>query len=85
MKLSEFIKKFKDLKSKGFIPSTRKGPTGVGYTLETYLEIDENNISLPDLNKIELKAHRTKSQSMITLFTFNNKVWKIPPLEAINN
>ncbi|MBF0241572.1 MAG: hypothetical protein HQK64_03740 [Desulfamplus sp.] len=83
MQLDEFIKKFDQLKVKGFIPSTRKGTTGIGHTLETYLSIIENNIALPDLNQIELKSHRTSVNSLITLFTFNKKVWKIPPLEAV--
>lgn len=83
MQLDEFIVKVKELKSKGFVPSTRSGPTGIGHTLETLLGITENNIALPDLKEIELKAHRNISNNMITLFTFNNKVWKIPPLEAV--
>lgn len=83
MDLQSFIKKFKELKAKGFIPSHRKGPTGIGYTLECELGINENNIAGPDLPQIELKAHRVKSQNLITLFTFNNKVWKMPPLKAI--
>ncbi len=61
----------------------RKGPTGIGYTLETLLGIKENNDARPDIDGAELKAHRSKSNNMITLFTFNNKVWKMPPLEAI--
>lgn len=83
MDVQSFRKKFRKLKAKGFIPSCRKGPTGVGCTLELELGINENNIAGPDFSKIELKAHRTKSQNLITLFTFNNKVWRTPPLEAI--
>ena len=83
MTLREFKKKFKILKKQGFIPSIRKGPTGIGHTLENWLGIKENNIALPDLGKVELKSHRSNAQNMITLFTFNNKVWKMPPLEAI--
>lgn len=83
MTLEEFVEKFKLLKAEGFISSTRKGPTGIGHALETYLGMTENNIALPDIHQVELKAHRTNVNSLITLFTFNNKVWKIPPLEAI--
>ena len=43
----------------------------------------ENNIALPDLGEVELKAHRIGSSSIITLFTFNRKAWKMKPLEAI--
>jgi hypothetical protein len=83
MQLKEFKEKFKEIKAKGFIRSTRRGPTGIGHTLETLLGIAENNIASPDLGKIELKAHRNTGNSLITLFTFNNKVWKMPILDAV--
>lgn len=67
----------------GYVKTLRKGPTGIGYTLETLLEIEENNISSPDLGEIELKAQRESHTGMTTLFTFNNKAWKMNPLEAI--
>ena len=34
MKITEFKKKLKDIRNKDFIRSKRKGPTGIGYTLE---------------------------------------------------
>ncbi len=83
MTLKEFKKLFVQLKDKGWVQSKRQGPTGVGQTLEKYLDLTENNVSLPDLGEIELKAHRINSNSMITLFTFNRKAWKMKPLEAI--
>ena len=83
MNLEEFKEKFQELKNKGFVPSRRKGPTGVGYTFETLLGLGENNLALPDIENIEIKAHRDNSNSMITLFTFNRKAWKLNPLEAI--
>jgi len=83
MTLEEFKTKFKSLKERGFIPTTRKGPTGIGHTFETALELDENNFALPDIDNIEIKAHRDGVNSMITLFTFNNKAWIMPPLDAI--
>ncbi|MBI4712267.1 MAG: hypothetical protein HY762_03035 [Planctomycetes bacterium] len=83
MKLAQFIKKFKELKAKGFVPSKRKGPTGVGHSLEAYLGLKENNIALPDLKGVEVKAHRLDSSNMITLFTFNRKVWQMKPLDAV--
>ncbi len=66
-----------------FVASTRNGPTGIGHTLENLLGITENNIALSDLVEAELKAHRSKSKNLITLFTFNNKCWKMNPLEAV--
>ncbi len=83
MKLEEFKTLFNQIRNRGFVRTLRKGPTGIGYTLETMIGMPENNIALPDMHEVELKAHRTGSGSLITLFTFNNKVWKLPPLEAI--
>jgi hypothetical protein len=83
MTIAEFSEKFKRIKDMGFVPSLRKGPTGIGYTLETLLGISENNDTASDIEGAELKAHRSDSANMITLFTFNNKAWKMPPLEAI--
>ncbi|RKZ24597.1 hypothetical protein DRQ29_07665 [bacterium] len=85
MTISQFKKAFEKIKKKGWLKSQRRGPTGIGHTLEQLLGLDENNIALPDLGKVELKAHRVNSSSMITLFTFNRKAWKMPPLEAIRN
>ncbi len=83
MEINEFIEKFKQLKAKGYVKSLRKGPTGIGKTLETYLGIKENNISLPDFDGAELKAHREDSSNLITLFTFNRGAWVMNPLEAV--
>jgi hypothetical protein len=80
---AEFSEKFREIRGKGFVPSLRKGPTGIGYTLETLLGINENNNALPDIEGAELKAHRANSSTLITLFTFNDKAWKMPPLEAV--
>ena len=85
MDIKEFRKKFNQIKQMGFVCSKRKGPTGIGYTLETLLGIKENNVASPDIDGAELKAHRINDNGLITLFTFNNKVWKIPPLEAVRN
>lgn len=81
--LDEIKLKLSKIKKLGFVKSLRSGPTGIGYTLETLLEIKENNISTPDLGEIELKAQRENHTGMTTLFTFNNKAWKMNPLEAI--
>ncbi|MDR3345683.1 MAG: MvaI/BcnI family restriction endonuclease [Campylobacteraceae bacterium] len=83
MTIEEFTDSFQKIKALGFVPAKRKCPTGIGYTLENLLGIVENNNAHPDIEGAELKAHRTKGNSMITLFTFNNKVWKMPPLEAV--
>ncbi|MCX6782347.1 MAG: MvaI/BcnI family restriction endonuclease [Candidatus Magasanikbacteria bacterium] len=81
--LRDIIRKLSIIKHRGYIQSLRRGPTGIGFTLETLLDIEENNISAPDLGTIELKAQRENHAGMTTLFTFNNKAWQINPLEAI--
>lgn len=83
MKLAEFKQKFQDLKGQGFVKSLRGGATGIGFTLETLLGLKENNLALPDIENIEIKAHRNHSKSMITLFTFNKNAWQINQLDAI--
>lgn len=84
MTLAEFKKNFAKIKGEGWVPSARKGPTGIGQTLEQLLGLKEDNIAFPDLGKVELKAHRIGASSLITLFTFNRRVWKMKPLEAIH-
>lgn len=84
MTKTELIQKLKDIKSKGFVPSTRAGSTGIGHTLESLLGITENNIAIPDIGgRIEIKATRRNTNNMITLFTFNRGIWKIKQRELI--
>lgn len=83
MTLEEFQTKFSEIRGRGFVETRRKGPTGVGHTLEQLLGLTENNIALPDFGRIELKAHRSSSPSLITLFTFNRKAWIMNPEEAV--
>jgi hypothetical protein len=81
--LQEFRAAFEKIRNRGFIRTTRSGPTGIGHTLEDALTLEENNLAVPDLGNIELKAHRDNSSSMITLFTFNRDAWVMPPLDAV--
>ncbi len=83
MTIDEFSVKFKEIKNLGYVPTKRRGPTGIGYTLETRLGIAENNNAHPDIDGAELKAHRTKGNCLITLFTFDKRVWRMPPLDAV--
>lgn len=80
---SELTAALAQIKAQGFVKSRRKGNTGVGYTLETLLGIKENNLSLPDLGTVELKAQRQHSEAKITLFTFNRAAWQLQPQAAI--
>lgn len=85
MNITEFKKIFYEIKNKGYIKTVINGSTGVGYTLEYLLGINENNKAKPDIEGAELKAHRINSNSMITLFTFNRKSWILNPLGEIKN
>ena len=53
MDLNEFKIKFKEIREHGFYKSRRKGPTGVGHTLEQCLGLTENNIAVPDLGDVD--------------------------------
>lgn len=70
MNLQTFSQKLNEISQKGYLPTLRKGDTGVGQTLEQNLGLTENNLSLPDIGgKVELKAYRKNTDSMLTLFT----------------
>lgn len=84
MTLKEIQKKLETLKAKGYVSSKRRGPTGIGHTLEQELNLNETNIAIPDIGgRVELKATRKNSSSLITLFTFNRGVWQIPQIDVI--
>jgi hypothetical protein len=83
MTLVQFKSQFARIRSRGFIRSARSGPTGIGHTLEKVLGLQENNLAIPDLGEVELKAHRENASSLITLFTFNRKAWVMKPLDAV--
>ena len=69
--LEDSLKEIEKLK---FVPTHRRGDTGIGKTLEDLLGIKENNIPLADLgSNIELKAFRKGSTSLLTLFTCEPK------------
>lgn len=64
------IDKLKEIESRGWIPNTaRRGNSGaVGNLLEDLLGIDENNLPIPNAAEWELKAQRTNTTSLTTLF-----------------
>ncbi len=85
MNLRDLIKCLDNLEKKGFIQTLRKGPTGIGHLLENELGLNETNIAIPDIGgRVELKATRRNTNSLITLFTFNRGVWKIKLKDLIN-
>ncbi len=61
--------KFEYVKKLGYVKTHRKGNTGIGKTFEDLLGIEENNLSLPDFHKFEIKSQRFLTGSFITLFT----------------
>ena len=67
--IEEFIEAFTAIKQMGWIRTHRSGNTGIGKTLEDLLDIQENNYQEPDFGEYELKASRSNSNSMLTLFT----------------
>lgn len=69
MTLEQLIKKLEKIKKMGFVRTHRLDDTGVGKTLEDLLGIKENNLRLPDIGDVELKAKRMGSESMLTIAT----------------
>ena len=69
MDLPELTEKLKEIKARGFIKTHRAHDTGIGKTLEDLLGVKENNLRLPDIGEIELKAKRMDSDSMLTIAT----------------
>ena len=80
----QFLSKFTNIKSDGFIKTMRGGNTGAGYTLEQKLGLTENCFSLPDFFAFltELKTKRIKSNSLLTLLT-DETGWQLPQIDFI--
>ena len=66
---AELIKKFNEIYARGWIENYRKGNDGaVGNILEDLLEIPENNLPIPNAAEWELKAQRSNTSSLLTMF-----------------
>lgn len=65
----ELLAKFVEISNKGWIESARKHNTGIGKTFEDLLNKLEDNLAEPDYKGIEIKTHRSTSNSYTTLFT----------------
>lgn len=83
MDIAELKDKLSEINQRGYIASLRGGNTGIGYTLETLLGLEENNLKTPDLGDVELKSQRNRTNNRVTMFTFNRGVWKVKPRELI--
>lgn len=77
MDLAELTEKLSAIKQVGYVVSLRRGNTGIGYTLESLLELKENNLNSPDLGSIEIKSQGNGVSNRVTMFTFNRGVWKL--------
>ncbi len=65
----ELIAKLKEISAMGWIPNARRGNDGgIGNTLEDLLEIEENNLPIPNAAEWELKTQRANTTSLTTLF-----------------
>ncbi len=63
------IEALANIRDRGWIPTERKNNDGgVGNTLEKLLEIEENNLPIPNASEWELKAQKKDTTSLITLF-----------------
>ncbi len=67
--LEDILQILKEYKAKGYIPTHRPGPTGIGKTLEDILGIKENNVDISNTVFAEIKSARKGTNSMLTLFT----------------
>jgi hypothetical protein len=83
----DLLIELKRLKSEGWIPSDRKGDTGIGKTIEDRLGIRENPLTQPDCTyhgvPVEIKAHRLMTKSMITLFTLEAGVRNLNDIQLM--
>lgn len=76
MTLKEIVEKLQAIRDMGYVKALRKGNTGIGYTFESIIGLNETNIPIPDIGgRVEIKTTRKDSSSLVTLFTFNRGVW----------
>lgn len=67
--MQELYCMFSNIKEMGFVPSKRKGSTGVGYTFECLINKKEDSNPCPDYKSIEIKTLRYHSKQKIHLFS----------------
>ena len=84
MNIDQLSEKLSEIRNKGYVVSLRRGNTGIGYTLETLLGVQENNLKIPDFGDVELKSQRRETTSRLTMFTFNRGVWLMEQKEVID-
>lgn len=79
----ELLDRLTEVAARGFIKTMRPGDTGVGYTLESLLDIAANSSKDPDYKGIELKAcrFRTAQKGQATIFS-QVPNWRISRLKG---
>ncbi|MCY4569879.1 MAG: MvaI/BcnI family restriction endonuclease [Candidatus Poribacteria bacterium] len=83
MDIVQLRDKLYEINRMGYVVSLRKGNTGIGYTLETLLGLEENNLKTPDFGDVELKSQRNGVSNPVTMFTFNRGAWKMKQKDLI--
>jgi hypothetical protein len=61
--LTDLLEKFDQVAEMGWIESMRGGDTGIGYTFESLLGIEENNDKKADFRGIEIKCKQVKYET----------------------
>lgn len=80
---NELIEKLNEISKKGYIKNLKSGDTGIGFTLETLLGINQNSSQKPDYFGIEIKSLRKRSKKG-TLFS-QVPDWKISTISSAND
>ncbi|ADU91536.1 MvaI/BcnI family restriction endonuclease [Taylorella equigenitalis] len=67
----ELVRKLREIKNLGWVENTRPSNIhgSIGNTLEDLLGKKENNLSLPDFLDFEIKARRSNTSSVVSLFS----------------
>jgi hypothetical protein len=85
--LSDLLGRFDAIRNQWF-DSLREGDTGIGYTFETLIGVEENNDPKADFRGIELKCKRLRSSGGTAVGKVNlfqqGPVWKEPHRSAID-
>lgn len=64
--LASLLNRFDGVCSRGWVPTLRAGDTGIGYTFESLIGVEENNSQEADFNGIELKSSLLKGDRATT-------------------
>lgn len=75
---------FNNLRGRGFVPSRRRGDTGVVYTLQRELGIWGSNVTLPALGAIKMNSMKINANTKIRQFSLDNTGWKSVVKDVIN-